>query len=35
MGVRGEPGKPGGSAGVMDVALIGKGDPDVKIREKK
>jgi len=34
-GVRGEPGKPSRGAGVMDVALIGQGHPDVEIREKK
>jgi hypothetical protein len=34
-GVRGEPGKPCRGAGVMDVPLVGEGDPDVDIREKK
>jgi len=34
-GVRGEAGKPCRGAGVMDVPLVGEGDPDVDIREKK
>jgi hypothetical protein len=34
-GVRGDPEKPRGGAGVMDVALVGEGDPNVDIREKK
>jgi hypothetical protein len=34
-GVRGQPREPRVGEGVMDVPLIGKGDPDVEIREKK
>jgi hypothetical protein len=34
-GVRRKNGKPGGGTGMMDVALVGEGDPDVEIREKK
>ena len=34
-GVRGETGEPRCRAGVMDVALVGEGDPNVDIREKK
>jgi hypothetical protein len=34
-GVRGKSGKPSGSADVMGVPLVGEGDPDVEIREKK
>ena len=34
-GVRRETGEPRRRAGVMDVPLVGKGDPDVDIREKK
>ena len=34
-GVRRQTGKPRGGASVMNVPLVGEGDPDVDIREKK
>ena|SRR5712691_8631483 len=34
-GIGRKPGKPCGSASVMNVPLVGEGDPNVDIREKK